>query len=286
LQNNHARWYDGTTGRWMTQDPLGFAAGDSNLYRYVHNQPTGATDPSGLTSVSEATVGDMLKDLGIREGKASEEAYIKEIKGNTGIDLGSEKYQKEKAFAASQVNQKKELVAMALYMFTRFESRRKETFIQKVDRQDFYLTKGGLDNVLKVDKGLDFHFFETFINTNGLSSVDTHARIIENYATLLQYKSIATFVVGPGLYDGEDRKKTGTIFFADQKKIEWKEQPAVYQVIITLNFSTMGTKVEFNVAKEDFTKLQLKDGIAKALAFSADWQKKQETAAMDVKNWK
>ena len=48
----------------------------------------------------------------------------------------------------------------------------------------------------------------------------------------------------------------------------------------------MGTKVEFNVAKEDFTKLQLKDGIAKALAFSADWQKKQETAAMDVKNWK
>ena len=48
LQYNHARWYDGTTGRWVSQDPLGFDAGDSNLYRYVNNKPTGATDPSGL----------------------------------------------------------------------------------------------------------------------------------------------------------------------------------------------------------------------------------------------
>ena len=28
--------------------PLGFAAGDTNLYRYVGNDPTNATDPSGL----------------------------------------------------------------------------------------------------------------------------------------------------------------------------------------------------------------------------------------------
>lgn len=30
------------------QIPLGFAAGDANLYRYVGNNPTNATDPSGL----------------------------------------------------------------------------------------------------------------------------------------------------------------------------------------------------------------------------------------------
>ncbi len=30
------------------QPPLGFAAGDANLYRYVGNSPTNATDPSGL----------------------------------------------------------------------------------------------------------------------------------------------------------------------------------------------------------------------------------------------
>src|SRR5262249_47348345 len=33
---------------WTSQDPLGFAAGDTNLYRYVKNAPTDATDPGGL----------------------------------------------------------------------------------------------------------------------------------------------------------------------------------------------------------------------------------------------
>lgn len=32
----------------MSQDPLGLGAGDNNLYRYVGNRPTNATDPSGL----------------------------------------------------------------------------------------------------------------------------------------------------------------------------------------------------------------------------------------------
>jgi len=32
----------------VTQDPIGFDAGDSNLYRYVNNSPTMGTDPSGL----------------------------------------------------------------------------------------------------------------------------------------------------------------------------------------------------------------------------------------------
>ncbi len=48
LQYNRARWYDSSTGRWISQDPMGFDAGDSNLYRYVNNAPTDAIDPSGL----------------------------------------------------------------------------------------------------------------------------------------------------------------------------------------------------------------------------------------------
>ena len=43
-----ARWYDATAGRFLSQDPIGFAAGDANLYRYVGNSATNATDPSGL----------------------------------------------------------------------------------------------------------------------------------------------------------------------------------------------------------------------------------------------
>jgi RHS repeat-associated protein len=51
LQYNRARYYDAKTGRWTSQDPLEFAADDSNLYRYVRNNPTNAADPTGLQKV-------------------------------------------------------------------------------------------------------------------------------------------------------------------------------------------------------------------------------------------
>jgi RHS repeat-associated protein len=47
LQYSRARYYDGSTGRWLSEDPLGFSAGDVNLYRYVWNAPTGYVDPMG-----------------------------------------------------------------------------------------------------------------------------------------------------------------------------------------------------------------------------------------------
>jgi RHS repeat-associated protein len=43
------RYYDPHSGRWISQDPAGFGAGDDNLYRYVSNSPTNFTDPSGLS---------------------------------------------------------------------------------------------------------------------------------------------------------------------------------------------------------------------------------------------
>jgi RHS repeat-associated protein len=48
LQWNHNRWYNASIGRWMSQDPIGFAGGDGNLSRYVGNAPTMAIDPDGL----------------------------------------------------------------------------------------------------------------------------------------------------------------------------------------------------------------------------------------------
>jgi RHS repeat-associated protein len=48
LQNNLNRWYDPLTGRWISEDPIGFAAGDMNLYRYVENSTLDFVDPEGL----------------------------------------------------------------------------------------------------------------------------------------------------------------------------------------------------------------------------------------------
>ncbi len=42
------RWYSPRTGSFVSKDPFGFAAGDTNLKRYVGNSPTNETDPSGL----------------------------------------------------------------------------------------------------------------------------------------------------------------------------------------------------------------------------------------------
>jgi RHS repeat-associated protein len=48
LQYNRARWYDAEMGRWISEDPLGFEAGDSNVARYVSNSPVMYFDPNGL----------------------------------------------------------------------------------------------------------------------------------------------------------------------------------------------------------------------------------------------
>ncbi|MFM7160250.1 MAG: RHS repeat-associated core domain-containing protein, partial [Planctomycetaceae bacterium] len=43
-----ARWYDPRAGRFISEDPLSFAAGDVNLNRYVGNGATLWVDPSGM----------------------------------------------------------------------------------------------------------------------------------------------------------------------------------------------------------------------------------------------
>jgi len=43
-----ARYYDPSTGRFLSEDPLGLEADDLNLYRYVRNGPTNLKDPDGL----------------------------------------------------------------------------------------------------------------------------------------------------------------------------------------------------------------------------------------------
>ncbi|NBR07889.1 MAG: RHS repeat-associated core domain-containing protein, partial [Planctomycetes bacterium] len=53
-----ARWYDPGSGRFISQDPIGFEAGDPNLYRYVGNAPGDGTDPSGLAKINLGNIKD------------------------------------------------------------------------------------------------------------------------------------------------------------------------------------------------------------------------------------
>ena len=53
LDYYRARYYDSQVGRFISVDPMGFGAGDTNLYRYVGNNSTNATDPTGMIAWSD-----------------------------------------------------------------------------------------------------------------------------------------------------------------------------------------------------------------------------------------
>ncbi len=54
-----ARYYSPTFQRFASQDPIGFAARDFNIYRYVGDDPTNFTDWFGLCWVYHQTTGEM-----------------------------------------------------------------------------------------------------------------------------------------------------------------------------------------------------------------------------------
>ena len=53
LMYYRARWYDATLGKFLNDDPMGFAAGDTNVSRYVGNQSANKYDPAGLDEFDE-----------------------------------------------------------------------------------------------------------------------------------------------------------------------------------------------------------------------------------------
>lgn len=65
-----ARWYEPVSGRFLSEDPLGFEAGDNNISRYSGNDPINYVDRNGLFSIGHAwnkltdAVGDAFEDVG------------------------------------------------------------------------------------------------------------------------------------------------------------------------------------------------------------------------------
>ena len=45
------RYYDPTTARFISEDPIGWASGQTNAYAYVNGNPVQFSDPEGLQFV-------------------------------------------------------------------------------------------------------------------------------------------------------------------------------------------------------------------------------------------
>jgi RHS repeat-associated protein len=58
-----ARYYSATEGRFLQRDPIGYAAGDPNLYRYTGDNPVNYVDPFGLDRLERAPMGNGMAIL-------------------------------------------------------------------------------------------------------------------------------------------------------------------------------------------------------------------------------
>ncbi|NCS36396.1 MAG: hypothetical protein GPJ14_20095, partial [Microcystis aeruginosa G11-01] len=52
LFNYGGRYYDGSVGRFISEDPIGFGGGDANLSRYVQNNSLSFVDPLGKNPIN------------------------------------------------------------------------------------------------------------------------------------------------------------------------------------------------------------------------------------------
>jgi RHS repeat-associated protein len=55
--NHLHRWLDSWLKQWLSEDPIGFSAGDANTRRVVNNDPINRVDPSGLREMLEYRAG-------------------------------------------------------------------------------------------------------------------------------------------------------------------------------------------------------------------------------------
>ena len=80
-----ARWYDPGQGRFISEDPLGLAAG-LNFYSYVGNSPTLYRDPSGLCPQNPATPQQQQPKPGCTQDKTGgDRGDIEDLLGRAGL---------------------------------------------------------------------------------------------------------------------------------------------------------------------------------------------------------
>ena len=91
---NLFRVYDPKTGTYISKDPIGFEAGDTNLYRYVFNSPVNYTDPLGLAGpaalLAPLVTIEAAKDIVIIGGLTAAYLYFTSPEGKAIISKTAE----------------------------------------------------------------------------------------------------------------------------------------------------------------------------------------------------
>ena len=102
-----ARYYNATTGRFLSEDPIRFSAGDVNLYRYVNNKPTLTTDPTGLIDPKDKEqIKKIAEETNVGVDELSKEMHTDKNKvGRGGKDNLDEKTIRETAEELKEIGQ-------------------------------------------------------------------------------------------------------------------------------------------------------------------------------------
>ena len=86
LMYYRARYYDPQMGRFLSEDPIGFGGGDSNLSRYVLNSPYGYRDPSGKNLIEYIKANKVVLGFGGAFLAGAAKGGYSAIKGGCGIN--------------------------------------------------------------------------------------------------------------------------------------------------------------------------------------------------------
>ena len=112
LYNYRSRYYDPAVGQFINEDTIGFNGGDSNLYRYVGNNPLNYIDPFGFCGIGSSGNGkdkNKLSDLWdatkparqFLDGFATQQ-LLNQTGGEVYIDLFDSKFNQEFSSASNQ----------------------------------------------------------------------------------------------------------------------------------------------------------------------------------------
>ena len=194
--------YDPSIGRWLEEDPIGFGGSDTNLYRYVGNNPTDEVDPSGLlagagevqyTAISISGLIASEKEIG---GEEREKGAIKTIESRFGVKIGDVNDQK----SLVRVKKTEEGIRADFIDFVKFSAKLNGadgSIIQDVETTNTGITKSGEKETNKS------HFVEGWVvdNKGNQKGLDTHSFgfLLDNDSKSLTTE--ITFTVGVGLFD-------------------------------------------------------------------------------------